>query len=744
MRFDIRHNGHKYLTALRAALTGVLLYIALSLPAQAQFAYVSGDEPIIKSYDQYRANSNQLSDSRLQIALTYRNRLEAARRNIKWQLQQQPYNVIGEAFVDHFKYDGRITGPELIGEQAWDFYGKWGIHARYCDGVLVVFYEDVDSLKGAVTDRDIQFARWVHTNRTGGFARQFNGRQQSVRDVTIPSYITPTHIEEPFEEPFFYPRCLQDNYTDPVEWTVVLYDQFILPNFPGKVVSEFEDRTVACDAGDIGIGKFERRTRTRTRTQDRKSWIEPEWQLGDWEVLADCRPPRTRRKGFTDTCWASQMGANGATVPRHWKLHVTQFPDPAEEFGYGWAVSDADGNFGTDTDPELVVSFCDDNQIPQISMENTGPQQQVETIACSSRHAITYRPEVPWSGQITRTETWDETVQSLPFDSLNEIKIRTNIVVSEVDTCLRELREEEGWNFGTSGEICAYEGVGQYRRKKFVTYEDRATTGPHTDTSTMTVIKTEYGPWELWRNDCYRSQGRETTETRNVACGSGYSGHIVERRDVTVVSTTHEQLTYLDRSYNVYGDWQRVDNQCYYIATDTWCEQRYARSSNGSPNFFNYQRRTATDSLKVFEDSAKSSVDLGVSYDSWSNYQTNIQWNTLLGYDHDNATYWQNQRLNRAPWRCGDVTSSHPGVSPSGDGGSGSDSVDVNNDGIGDYPSVQAAIEAGHRGTLRVVDGGCGSCNGPTGSGGRDTSGGNSGGNGGGGFWDKVKSFFGF
>ena len=267
--------------ALWAGAIAVSLYIALTLTAQAQYSYVSGDEPIIQSYDHYRANSNPLSDSRLKIALTYRNRLEAARRNIKWQLQQQPYDVIGQAFVEFFEYDGRITGPDLIGQKAWDFYGKWGINARYCDGVLVVFYEDVDSLKGAVTDRDIQFARWVHANRTGGFERQFNGRQQSVRDVPIPSYITPTHIERPFEEPFFYPDCLRDNYIDPVEWTVVLYDQFELPYFPGKVVTEFETRTVACDPGDIGTGKLERRTRTRTRSIDRNGWIEARRQVGE-------------------------------------------------------------------------------------------------------------------------------------------------------------------------------------------------------------------------------------------------------------------------------------------------------------------------------------------------------------------------------------------------------------------------------------------------------------------------------
>jgi hypothetical protein len=250
-------------------------------------------------------------------------------------------------------------------------------------------------------------------------------------------------------------------------------------------------------------------------------------------------------------------------------------------------------------------------------------------------------------------------------------------------------------------------------------------------------VRTSYDSWQVWRNDCYRTTGSNFNQWRNAPCGSGYSGYIREYRNVVRATVTYEQQHHLNRHYDTYGAWNRHDNRCYYYVTTTWQQEQqvWCRS-----RWFKDQRRTVTHRIQVWEDTRKGRRDLGTSYSGWRDVSgCKPVWHYVPGHE---LTDWIRQNINK-PTTVGGVDSSHPGVSSSG-GGSGNSSYDVDGDGIGDYASIAAAIEAGHSGTIRAVSNSCGACRGPRGSNTGSSSNHGTTGNGGGSFWDKVKSIFGF
>lgn len=720
------------LRTLAAAATAVLL-------ATAGYGQ-SNAHPYKSIYLDYGSHENPITNARVSVAMEYNARLWAAVKNMKYQLNSQAFTDEGRAFVDFFNHNGDVTGDvqgrPLIGERAWESWGKWGISARYCDNFLMVYYKDPSAFKSSLTATDVLLAPLVQAERVNYYGK--GAGFIDVRHLPMLNWINSEQIVQPGQENQDVPDCIRDDYFDrgPSN-SPVLYLKFKLAQFPDRQFTQTEKREIACEGDQIGSANRQRRILTRWKTGNRE-WLEDEWQAGPWESLGGCREPRRTTRMFTDACFASEIGRSGATALRGWRIHVKEVKDPSSDTGAIWAITDAEGNIGSNIDPELVFSLCDDNAPPAIGVAQSGRQQTVQTISCNSRHSITYRPDVPWSGSIIRTESWDETLQSVPFEELKEIRIRENLTVNEVDNCLRHIVVDGGLQYKVDAALCRYEGVGQYQRRRWHTYEDRASTGPHSSHSTMRLLRTTYDSWQVWRNDCYRTTSSYSTQTRNAGCGSGYSGHTVERRSVQTVSVRHEQLRDLDRNYNVYGDWARVDNLCYYVLTQSWCEEKYGR--HGYFLMYNILRRTAYDRRRVYEDTRKGTTNLGRTYSGWWTYRSNQFWRNMSGYGHSDERTFRESRLARAPWVCGGYSSSHPSVSSSGSGGRGSTSVDVNGDGVGDYANLADAVAAGHSGTFSMVSGSCGTCNGP-----RDSSsngGNNSSGNGGRSFWDKVKDFF--
>ncbi len=716
--------------------------LALLASVGTVHAQASLHQPFLDEYKAYTGSEDPLNESRMEVALSYNQRLWAAFNYFKDHMKSMDYDADGQAFVDFFNSDGDIRDSSLIGEFAWEHWGQWGISARYCDDFLLVYYRPDVKFKASLTAQDIHMAPWVRAaNRNT--TRRATDKFIDVFSLPILDWIIVDQIERQRSENVDIPACIRDDFFDRgPEWTVGLYDHFKLDNFPFKQHQRYEYQNAACDAGDIGEHKRQRRLLTRWKSP-LGGWTE-DWQEGEWETIADCHPPRVMKTFYHDQCFASQIGYSGEMVPRVWVQHLVEVPDPAAPDGTNWVLSDPDGNINPTMTPELFYSMCDENAPPVIESVEQGPQTSVETIACDDRYARPYRPEVPWTGDIVRTETWNEILQRVPFEELSELRIRENIQVNEVDTCTRQLREDEGnWDYSTQA-TCRYEGVYNIRRKIFIVYEDRGRTGPHANTSTMSALRTEYGSWEVWQNACYRSVGSSFTQYQNMACGSGYSGYVRERRTVTRVSTRHEQHTSLDRDYDTYDPWNLVDNQCYYDATDTWIEQQNECWRTGTPymhpNFYYLQQRTVTHSWRIWEDQSKGVQDLGVTRGTWRN----IGGWRLFPVDDDQRWDWRQSNC-RYPGRIGVVTPSHPSVSPS-DNDDGETSYDVDGDGRGDYNTYSEAIEAGHSGTIRAVDGGCGGCRGPRG--GNNGSGEDRddapGGSGGGSFWDKVKDFFGF
>ena len=714
--------------------TGILALLASVGTVHAQ---ASLHQPFLYEYKAYTGSEDPLNESRMEVALSYNQRLWAAFNYFKDHMKSMDYDADGQAFVDFFNSDGDIRDSSLIGEFAWEHWGQWGISARYCDDFLLVYYRPDVEFKASLTAQDIHMAPWVRAaNRNT--TRRATDKFIDVFSLPILDWIIVDQIERQRSENVDIPACIRDDFFDRgPEWTVGLYDHFKLDNFPFKQHQRYEYQYAACDAGDIGEHKRQRRLLTRWKSPH-GGWTE-DWQEGEWETIADCHPPRVMKTFYHDQCFASQIGYAGEMVPRVWVQHLVEVPDPAAPDGTNWVLSDPDGNINPTMTPELFYSMCDENAPPVIESVVQGPKMSVETIACDDRYARPYRPEVPWTGDIVRTETWNEILQRVPFEELSELRIRENIQVNEVDTCTRQLREDEGnWDYSTQA-TCRYEGVYNIRRKIFIVYEDRGRTGPHANTSTMSALRTEYGSWEAWQNACYRSVGSSFTQTRNVGCGRGYSGYIVERRDVTRASTRHEVLTSLDRDYDVPGPWTRLDNRCYYIATDTWNEERIVCDIG---DWYHRERRTLTHSRRIWEDRSKGQNDLGVSSSAWRDITRSrlIFWD-FHGLPNDETYDWKRANCGR-PGQIGGVTPSHPGVSPSGNPDD-NNSYDVDGDGRGDYRTYAEAVQAGHSGTIRSVDGGCGGCNGPRNSGGSEGSNGSdNNGNGGGSFWDKVKDFF--
>lgn len=716
-----------------AASAAIMLVGSVASPVNAQ---ASLHEPFLEEFKAYTEAGDPLSESRMEVALSYNQRLWAAFNYFKDHMKAMPYDADGRAFVDFFNHDGDIRDKSLIGDFAWDHWGQWGISARYCDNFLMVYYRPDVEFKSGLTAQDIHMAPWVRAANKNA-TRRLSDKYIDVFSLPVLDWIIDSQIERNRSANVDIPSCIRDDYFDegPRSTVALFYEGFRLDNFPSFQHQKYEYRTATCDAGDIGEGKRQRRLMTRWKSPI-GGWTE-DWQAGAWETQVDCHPPRVMKTFYTDTCFASHVGYNGETIPRVWVQHLVEVPDPAQPEGTNWVLSDKDGNVNPTMTPELFYSMCDENAPPVIESVVQGPKSSVEVIACDDRHARPHRPDVPWTGEITRTETWDETLQRVPFEELKELRIRENIQVNEVNTCRREFREDEGnWDFSTRAD-CTYQGVRRIRRKIYPVYEDRASTGPHVNTSTMSVVRTEYGAWEVYQNACYRSTGSTFQQTRNVGCGRGYSGYIVERRDVTRASTRHEELTSLDRNYDVPGPWTRLDNRCYYIATDTWHQEQLSCQWG----WYTRQRRTFTHRLRIWEDRSKGRNDLGVSVSGWRN----VTGRRLIAWDYalpnDEWYDWQRSNCSR-PGQVGGVTPSHPGVSPSGNPSTNT-SYDVDGDGRGDYRTYAEAIAADHSGTIRSVDGGCGACNGPAGGdngSGEDNN--SNGGNGGRSFWDKVKDFF--
>lgn len=740
-----KHLWHCAVMPALRTLLALLCLCTLTLASQiSSKAHAQGlNQPFREDFKAYYEDGMAMSKSRSEVAISYVKRLTEARIFMRKKLENQRYTEEGQAFVDFFRYDGDIQDASLIGENAWERWGQWGISARYCDKFLLVYYRSDVEFKSGLTASDILFAPWidaVRRNETRTTAKYINIAKVYLLDWVVHGQVLRQHREN-----VDIPECIRNDYFSEGPYgTIVSYSRFELDHFPHNKHVTTEYRTLECDAGDIGKGKKQRRRITRWRTP--KNEYVGETEYSDWVTVSDCHPPMVQQTYYSDQCWASAIGMNGKMVTRVWSQHVVEVPDPASEGGTTWALSDPYGNIAPLIAPTLFYSLCDDNTPPVITSMDAGPKSSVTLIDCDDRHERPYRPEVPWSGDITRNESWDETIQTVPFDQMSELRIRKNIEASEVDTCRRELIEDEDeWEFSTEAS-CAHEGVKQLKRKTYRIYEDVPSTGPHVDTSTMQVIGYEYGEWEQWRNDCYQTKGSTDIETRNAACGTGHSGHIVEQRDVTYVSTHHEQLHIFDRVYDTTGPWVQIDNHCYYDVTDTWTEEQLDCWRAGTPYMhpamYTRQQRTLTHKWRIFEDYSKGTQDLGLTTGPWYNVSKTSTISTDFPLPNDEAWEWRQQNC-RFPAKVGDVTPSHPDVSPSGK--DEDFSIDVNGDGLGDYTSIKDAIENGYDGKLRTVNGGCGPCNGPHNGG--PTGDGNDSdeaGNGGGGFWDKVKDFFGF
>lgn len=439
---------------------------------------------------------------------------------------------------------------------------SWGIRARLCDELLVVYYADND-FKQNIKPSNIRVSQKERLHRNGSIVEATN--------KTPLGWIDPTQLvlEDGTTRPI--PACMDANANPTLGYATDLPSMGVA--FIGRAKAnrlyardqEWQEfRRDACVAPQVGAGVHMRRIRYRP-VDGRGMQVSPE-TTGPWEVHTNnCSNPM--EMDFLDGTARCSRTIVGQTnqIATLWRWKMKQIQDISDPFKTVWVIVNADGSVGANPQGELVQDLCDTTPNPPVVTTSLVEEIETRSGVCREVYPIPFfYPTVRYSdGEYVEQRTKKAFRQEYDFDRPAIDIVTYSDWEVETDTCSRDLiggwvRQTQARNcpIGVQGEI--YESR-DYRPLRVDYAKDGAT-----NVVQVPVLEWEYQDWVQTQNLCHVETTAVTTVNQSLSCPAGQSGAIQQTRVRTAVITYYIDPSEGARDGTVvsYTGWNTTSNTC--------------------------------------------------------------------------------------------------------------------------------------------------------------------------------------
>jgi hypothetical protein len=550
MIMNIPHSRAGHTRSVLKATSALVCFFMAALPVNAQ----SNNGEIASVI---RTQKEQI---RFANTVRYADLLELTYNQIKRDIQSWASDSGREATLAHMAINDvmpnnvfrRINTQELT---------DWGIRARLCDDLLIVYYKDND-FKQNITPSNIRVSQKERLHRNGSIVEATNKAPLG--------WIDQNQLVLESGERRAIPACMDDDYATPLPRSGVAYIGTAKANHLYDHDQEWpEFRREACIAPQVGAGRHMRRIRYLPVDGLGKQ-VAPE-TFGPW-VLAtnNCADPQvTEFLDGTSRCTRTIAGQTNE-IATLWRWKMKQIQDPSDPTKTLWVIVDTDGSVTANPQGELVQNLCDVAPAPPVITTSIVEVIETRPLVCREVYPTpTFLAAIPYrDGEYIQQRTKSTFHQEYDFDRPAIDIVSYTAWEVETDTCSRRLAGI--WATETRTLACPIGAQGQiYQQRQYrhwrVDYAKDATP----DILDLPISETEYGEWAQSQNLCHVETLVNVTENRALGCPAGQSGAIQQSRVRTSVITYYTDPSEGARDGTVvtYTGWGTTSNSCQVVST---------------------------------------------------------------------------------------------------------------------------------------------------------------------------------
>jgi hypothetical protein len=426
-----------------------------------------------QSWDRMR-----LQDETLNAAANYTSVLVTAHRQVRkyitwrgWETElstdeQRARTAAVIADIQSREFVSEALVPSLV----TDTLDSFDVRFRYCDGQLLTYFANSD-YKHDLSAEQLVEAPVLRATRRG---ETYSGSLMGVVRVDANgTYLDVNNGARRVD----IPQCLvQGDYASPIApGTVAYVGDATERHATAQLRKAREERNLACDGGQVGLGRTEERFLSTPFNAQWEQVGDPFYDTdddgdGNWKEVSNfCREPVTVRRRDVQACDAVITGTS-RTITRPgegravYDFYLTEAQDPTDASQTVWLPSDADGNYTEEAIGTLSpLSTCEGLANISTITPSTVQTTERQNRQCGNPSYWTHGHRVFQRTVTTTTYSYSGGAPGWDIndDQFNSVVVRASAWGVVQNNCRRWLHQQ--WN-ETRSTQCSCRGTARHQR----------------------------------------------------------------------------------------------------------------------------------------------------------------------------------------------------------------------------------------------------------------------------------------